>query len=125
MTSFSTTITNTGVAVAVVVVVVAIVAISMVVVVARAIFVGFAIYAIAGTGDSSGKRSEMFNEKADNFSLGVNCRKSRNRWEGGFNLGSRIFKVNAGVVNHFLDLSFNSSARDNILSPCRMDGDSF
>ena len=124
MTSFSITIVDTGVAVAVVVVV-AVVAISRVVVVARAISVVIEISAIAGTGDSSGKRSDMLSEKADDFSLGVNNRKCRNRREGGFSLDSLIFKVNSEVVNQCLDLSFDSIARDNILGPGRMNGGSF
>jgi hypothetical protein len=122
MTSFSTTILDTGVAV---VVVVAVVAISTVVlVIAREISVVISISAIAGTRDCRGKKSDMFSDKANDCSLGVKSKKCRNRREEGFSLGSLIFKVDAEVVNHFLDLSFNSSAMGNILSPGRMDGES-
>ena len=73
-TSFPTTIANTaGVAVAVVVafgVVVAVVTISALLVVARTIYVVIAVPAITDTGNGSGKRSNLFSEKAHAVNFG-------------------------------------------------------
>ena len=128
VTSFSTTITDTNVAAvvdAVAIVVAVVIAVVVAVVVARMVSVVILASAIAGTRKSKVKGSNMFSEETDNFSLGVDNKKSRCRGRERFGLGSFKFQVNAEFVNHLLDLTFCSSARDNILSPSCMNGKSF